>query len=145
MQDLESLDAAARELAEALGGLELAPVPTSQSQLWYRAGYEAGGRRARTWRAVAASVALVGTMAVLYGRYEMHPPGRLSDEARPVVVTTKQPERPTEVQNVPAFSASQLQLRDAMLQSGLKALPLPATSTSDRLLNTRQFLEDQKG
>ena len=51
------------ELIGALGQLELAAVRTLPEQLWYRAGLEAGHRRARAWQAVAAlvAVALGGT------------------------------------------------------------------------------------
>ncbi len=125
-EPLETFDG----FADALRGLELQAPATSPAQLFYRAGYEAGKRSATTWKAVAASIALLGALAVAWTSHESRrdriPIARV--HSAPVGPISSEPM----VEQTPAhlFSGSQLALRDALLQRGLDALPMSNSGES---------------
>lgn len=123
MQEEQPLDPPERELAEALGRLELGPVGSSPREIWYRAGLEAGRRRASAWRAVAGAVALAACLllALILGR-----PAETVE--RVVYVPRRSPapavEMPPPGQETPPKSLNgYLRLCDALAQQGLDALP----------------------
>ena len=70
MQEPEQVSTNGRELADALQSLELAPLRSSPRAIWYQAGFEAGRRHARAWRAVAAIVFIACGLAVTWDRQQ---------------------------------------------------------------------------
>lgn len=123
MQEEQPLDPPERELAEALGRLELEPVRSSPGEIWYRAGLEAGRRRANGWRAVAAAVTVAAGLLLAF----VH--GRMPATVERVVYV-REPAASTGAVAVaswealrPESSTAYARLRDALLREGLRALP----------------------
>ena len=63
MQEPEEIMPRRRELPEALQGLEPAPLRGSAREIWFRAGLEAGRRRANSWRSAATAAILAAFAA----------------------------------------------------------------------------------
>jgi len=123
IEPLETFD----EFANALRGLELQAPMASSPQLFYRAGYEAAKRSATTWKAIAASIALLGTLVVAWTNHESRQNAIPVARVQPASVGPASPERIVEQMPVHWMSSGQLALRDALLQHGLEALS-PANS-----------------
>jgi hypothetical protein len=121
MQEEQPLDPPERELAEALGRLELDPLGSEQRQIWYRAGVEAGRRRVNRWRAVAA-VALAAGVALASARGSRPAPvERIVYVRAPAAVP---PPVAAGDQLAPSRDAAAYpRLRDAILREGLSGLP----------------------
>jgi hypothetical protein len=115
----EDVDPANRELAEALGGLALAPVRTAPEQMWFAAGVEAGRRRARAWQAAAAGLAVVMSLMATLDR-PAAPAERVVYVERPTATAAALATAGT---IEPPSPISQLRLREAVLRGGVSALP----------------------
>jgi hypothetical protein len=124
MQEPESLDGAERELAEALGSLQPAPIRTSQREIWYEAGFQAGRRGQGVWKGMAAMLMLLSGSLLISDRR----PAPTASE-RIVYVRQEPPALskavPTAEQNRSiALAVENLRLRDAIIRDGWNALPI---------------------
>lgn len=135
-RDLNSseLNPPEQELADALSRLHPTPARTPMQQVWYRAGLEAGRRRAERWRAMAGAAGVAAVVLLAWGlRPVPAPPERVvyvERAAAPLAVAavaTSDPFPPSEL------STGYLQLRDALALHGLEALsrPSPITRSGD--------------
>jgi hypothetical protein len=128
MREEQPLDPPERELAEALGRLELEPPRAWPRQIWYRAGFEAGRRRASAWRAVAAAVTVAACLLLALSF------GRAPATAERIVYVSRESPGPARAgvlpQGTPPESANAnayLRLCDALAQQGPDALPAGPT------------------
>jgi hypothetical protein len=115
----EKLNSPEREFAEALQGLQLAPLHTSPHWIWYQAGLHTGRRRANAWCAIAATTTLVAALIFVWGRQTPSPVERLvyvQQEPAPVAVVTA----PAEPVSTTSLSVEYLRLCDETIQEGLE-------------------------
>jgi len=117
VQDSEPANEPLNDLAKNLRSLQPAAVRTSEREIWYQAGVEAGRRRASVWRAAAAALAIVTAGVVVWHAR----PARAPVE-QVVRVSAAPPVAPSQVAASPDAYA---RLRDAILQHGLDGLPPP--------------------
>lgn len=131
---------AERELADALAGLQPAPVRTTQRDVWFRAGVDAataaGRRSANRWRAVAgtALASLVACGGALLAARTGRPPTVVDVErvvyverapapAAPATTAGAARPAPPDLPAPPAEPSAYLRLRDAVVGQGLAGLP----------------------
>ena len=121
-----SFDDPIPQLADAFRGLELAPLQTPMEQMCYVAGFEAGRKRAGTWRRIAAMIALAAGGMVAWDRW----PAQHS-RAPEIVRRTDDSKlaAPSSAEQTfsPVITADNLRLREAVLSQGWDALPAPAS------------------
>jgi len=112
------IDPRDRELVNVLQQLQPAPMRTSREQIWYRAGLEAGRRRVKVWRGVAA-VMMLAAGAAMWARL-----GARGTAERPVLVRQEVPVVVgVESEEERASAAAYYRLRDTVAQDGLAGLP----------------------
>lgn len=119
MQDPEHVSASGREMVEALQSLELAPLPSSPRAIWYQAGFEAGRRQARVWRAVAAIVFIACGLAVTWD--VQRPTVNSVAQIHPLTPATSTVNPPDDHPSSTDFAA-RARLRNALVQQELDAL-----------------------
>jgi hypothetical protein len=115
----EELNPPERDFAEALKGLELAPLQTSSRWIWYQAGLRTGRRRATGWGAVAATT-LVVALLIVRTRQINAPVERyvsVQRESTPVVAV----EPPTETASTTSLSAEYVRLCNEIIQEQLES------------------------
>jgi hypothetical protein len=117
----EELNPLERDCAEALQGLQLAPLHTSAHWIWYQAGLHTGRRRANAWCAIAATTTLVAALIFVWGRQTPGPVERLvyvQQEPAPVAVVAA----PAEPVSATSLSVEYLRLCDETIHEGLEGL-----------------------
>lgn len=132
MQEQEPIGPTEQALSDALGALELTPMSASARHLWYRAGFEAGRRRTKVWRAVAAMVILVAGTTMIWSAKSRPAPRTIE---RVVYVPREQPSRDVSREfaaegSAPELSTAYLKLRDAVIERGLNGLPRSGRGSS---------------
>jgi hypothetical protein len=117
MQESEFLNPPEKELAEALQGLQLAPLKIPAHRIWYEAGLRVGRKRARRWCAVAVTTALIAMMLMIRWRQAPATVQR--------VVYIRQDTAPIEPVSNPSISASiqYFQLCNAAIQDEVNRRP----------------------
>ena len=127
-----SFDDPMPQLAEAIRGLELAPLQTPVEQMCFAAGFEAGRKRAGTWLRVGAMIALAAGAIVVWD----HRPAQHLQSPNYVKRIT-QTEHDGGTLSEQTFStvttATNLRLRQAVLSEGWDALPPSAGADSPPL------------
>jgi hypothetical protein len=116
----EELNSPEREFAEALQGLQLAPLHTSPHWIWYQAGLHTGRRRANAWCAIAATTTLVAALIFVWGRQTPGPVERLvyvQQEPAPVAVVAA----PAEPVSAASLSAEYVRLCNEIIQEQLES------------------------
>jgi hypothetical protein len=116
----EELNPPEREFAEALQGLQLAPLHTSAHWIWYQAGLHTGRRRANAWCAIAATTTLAAALIFVWGRQTPGPVERLvyvQQEPAPVAVVAA----PAEPVSAASLSAEYVRLCNEIIQEQLES------------------------
>jgi hypothetical protein len=120
-----SLDDPMQQLAEAIGGLELAPLQTPIEQMCFAAGFEAGRKRAGTWRRIAAMIALSAGATIAWD-HRATPTSHAPNYAERITDSKASTSPIAERTFSPVITAANLRLRQAVLSNGWDALPASA-------------------
>jgi len=124
MQEEQRLTPAEDELADSLSRLKLAPLNLSPCRLYFRAGQQAERKRVGRWQALAALLGLTTVLSLWARPMTQSLPERTS---APIAQGPVDRISPASSGISPALleSAANLKLRNAILENGLSALPLP--------------------
>ena len=124
MQEEERITPEEQELADSLRRLKLAPLNLSASSLYFQAGQRVERRSARRWQALAALFGLTTLISLWARPIAQSLPEQTS---APIARVPLDHVLPADPSTSPALlqSAANLKLRNAILEKGLSALPLP--------------------
>ena len=127
MQEEQRLTPSEEELADSLRRLKLAPLNLSHVRLYFQAGQQSERKRVGRWQAVAALFGMTTVLSLWVRPMTQSLPERTSAPVAQGPVNQVRSERPG-ISPALLQSAANLKLRNAILEKGLNALPLPEST-----------------